>query len=295
MSKELSNVVKSLEPHVKDFCKGCYPTDGFFNSILKAAIAKSYEFCLFTTLEEGKLDAFFYTATLRGICEDLISLKYYYSFDVEDRETVIKYMAVIDMAENVRTQAEFFNSNKPTQPVVKKILDDSQISLARGEIGNLKGKYKWKSSGYRPSTREMAKSCNLLKLYDYFYAATSRWVHFSPHILTRMGWGDMNENGEIDASYSTSHFSGYYASFNCFYATYLFVLECKLIKKEISFNSDAWLLVEKLEKELLDTARWPELVTFEEMNIKPPSQITYILAHIAGLENSEQKMSMVEE
>lgn len=119
MQNELSSLIKSLEPHVRDFCKGLYPTEGFFISLLKAAIAKSYEFCSFTVSEEGKPNALFYSATLRGVCEDIINLKYYYSFDTEDREVVAKYMTVIDMAENIETQTKFFKANKPTQPIVQ--------------------------------------------------------------------------------------------------------------------------------------------------------------------------------
>jgi hypothetical protein len=282
MQNKLSDLTKSLEPRVRVFCQGLYPTEGFFLPLLKAAIAKSYEFCLFAISEEGKSNSFFHSATLRGVCEDVISLKYYYSFDPEDREIVAKNLTTIDMLENIETQQRFFKAKKPTQPIIKLSSSQGHISLAKGQVGNLKSKYKWKGDGYRPSVREMAQSCNLLELYDYLYSATSRWVHFSPRILTRMGWGNKNDKKEVEASYSTAHFSEYYAFFNRFYAIYLFILQCNYFKGELNFDVDSLSIIKGMEEQLLGTVRWPELVTFEEMNVKPPAEIIYILRHITN-------------
>jgi len=77
-----------------------------------------------------------------------------------------------------------------------------------------------------------------------------------------MGWGDLPE-----ITFSTRHFKAYYRHFACFYGAYLFTELCAwmisidLLDKAV--ETDLQKIVALLEKE----ARWPEIVTFEEMNI----------------------------
>jgi hypothetical protein len=122
------------------------------------------------------------------------------------------------------------------------------------------------------------------ELYEYMYRATSSWVHFSPNILLRLGWTNGPTEralySETIYSFTTKHFSGYYEAFNRHYSVYLLGL---LIEKFItSFRAHDRQKVLALRRELsrqqdLDL-RWPEVVTPEEMNLKPPSQIILLLA-----------------
>src|SRR5690348_2019081 len=108
----------------------------------------------------------------------------------------------------------------------------------------------------------MADKSGLSELYDYIYHATSIFVHFNPHVLLRMGWGDLPE-----ITFSTRHFNAYYRHFACFYGAYLFKELCAwmisigLLDKAVETSLQK--IVDLLGKE----TRWPEIVTFEEMNI----------------------------
>ena len=46
---------------------------------------------------------------------------------------------------------------------------------------------RWRKHREWPSVREMAEPTGLLPLYDFLYAATSSFVHYSPNNLIRMG------------------------------------------------------------------------------------------------------------
>jgi len=79
---------------------------------------------------------------------------------------------------------------------------------------------RWKKHREWPSVREMAEPGGLLPLYDFLYAATSSFVHFSPNNLIRMG--KVIGGGERMA-FSTMNFSDYYSAFNRFYGLFLFI------------------------------------------------------------------------
>lgn len=90
------------------------------------------------------------------------------------------------------------------------------------------------------------------------------WVHFSPHLLLRMGWGsspgDLNDNTEWH--FTTAYFVRYYTEFNQTYALFLLLRILRdpassLVSTESSGILDR--LLERLDEQL----RWPEIVTFE--------------------------------
>ena len=135
-------------------------------------------------------------------------------------------------------------------------------------IVNSQGKKSGKQS--LPSARFMANKSGLSQLYDYIYHAMSIFVRFNPHILLRMGWGDLPE-----ITFSTRHFNAYYRHFACFYGAYLFkelctwMISIDLLDKAV--GTDLQKIVDLLEKE----TRWPEIVTFEEMNIGGLSNLLF--------------------
>jgi len=65
--------------------------------------------------------------------------------------------------------------------------------------------------------------------------------------------------------------------FNRFYISYLTIIFCKTFKEKLKLKGDIWIVIKKLEKELDTYLTWPEIVTFEEMNIKRPSEIFTLL------------------
>ena len=110
----------------------------------------------------------------------------------------------------------------------------------------------------------MATDAALVELYEYLYSATSDMVHFSPHNLLRSGWSKKETPYH---HFDIQNFHKYYNLFNHFYGSYLFVLFSKTFKKELWIKKTANTIIKKIEEDILGIARWPELVTFEEMNV----------------------------
>ncbi|MBH0183558.1 MAG: hypothetical protein HP490_18295 [Nitrospira sp.] len=128
----------------------------------------------------------------------------------------------------------------------------------------------------------MAKASSLEPLYSYLYAATSIGVHFSPHILLRMGWGGKpgDVGDETEWTFTTNNFSQYYAEFNQVYALMVLLRFINGPAADI-LPPKAVSIVATLKSCLDIPLRWPEDVTFEEMNLKGPGSIQRILLRAA--------------
>jgi hypothetical protein len=106
-------------------------------------------------------------------------------------------------------------------------------------------------------------------MYDDFYRITSDIVHFSPRVAMRSGWGP----NPRDAKFATKNFARYYLNFAQCYSVYLFALLCKTFRRDLSLDSDFTDQIKQLEQLLDEQLRWPEAVTFEEMNVRGPDNI----------------------
>ncbi|QNF34215.1 hypothetical protein HUW51_16350 [Adhaeribacter swui] len=166
----------------------------------------------------------------------------------------------------------------PTQIVLspQKLIPQSRIDFVKNKPNDRKQELK---KGYKvlPSVYVMAKKTGYEELYTYFYYATSSLVHFRPDILAKMAWGTFGEDGRLkDYTVSIKNFSNYYLEFNLVYGTYLFKEFIGNHFYEVAMSIENKLDWIKKIDALLDRD-WPELVTFEHMNIKPPSSIIRIL------------------
>ena len=109
--------------------------------------------------------------------------------------------------------------------------------------------------------RDMAEDVGLISTYEFIYFSASNFVHFNPHALFRTGWGA--EHGPF--TFSIRNMSGYYQSFSSFYGAVLF------IGFQASFGSDHFKVdleteINRLIELIGYVQRWPEIITFEEMN-----------------------------
>lgn len=88
-NEQFSFVYERLKPHVIQVTKGSLKADLIHLTMTKAAFMKCFEFNLFILKENQSEYSFFNMAILRGICEDLIALKYIYEIfekcDIEKR------------------------------------------------------------------------------------------------------------------------------------------------------------------------------------------------------------------
>lgn len=243
--------------------------------IVKASFSKCYEYNQFLLDYKGK-GSYFLMPTLRSITEELISLKFILDKYKGDKNDLLVTFANKNCSESIMAQEEFFKKNKPNQEIVnRKILGNQMFDL------DDKLKQLWKDHGLNdrsfPSVAYMATESKLIKLYNYLYAATSKQVHFNPHDLMRLGWTENIKERPIVHTFSIKHFEKYYESFNIYYASFLFVEMTKAFKTFLKLDNKFMKDVQKIEEVMNSIGRIPELVTFEELNIKP-SFITRILS-----------------
>jgi len=280
LSKRVRALLDELQQTVSDATRASIREKGAFGCALRAALAKSFEFATLTYSTPPPMHGFFITATLRGICEDLIVLTFLGSLSEEDRNRAMILLIQSNVAEGVEAQNVFFDSARPWQPVLrpaKQKVDDTEL-----EMRELSTKLGWTGRQAWPTVWFMAKASSLAPLYSYLYSATSKWVHFSPHILLRMGWG--GKQGDVgdhtEWIFTTTNFSQYYAEFNQVYALLLLL---RLIEGPavglLSVNAEKTLA--ELQMCLDEPLRWPETVTFEEMNLQGPSSLMRILMRAA--------------
>ena len=143
------------------------------------------------------------------------------------------------------------------------------IDLQQVDIDHLKPKYGWKRK--KPSVYEMAEKSGLKELYDFLYRATSRVVHFNPYMLNRLAWGSVdscaNLTDDTEFVISDKNFKFYHEVFNRFWGAYLFLEFTDFFNDALNLSKKVDENLDGIRKIFNDNRRWPELMTFEEVNI----------------------------
>ena len=171
-------------------------------------------------------------------------------------------------------QRNFFEANNPIQPVLGSGMSAKEARISVQEAQD-KLRVFWRSMGNTkrdgPTVRDMASDVGLLSTYEYIYFATSNFVHFNPQALLRTGWGP--KLGPF--TFSIHNFDGYYRSFSSFYGAVLFIgFQASFGSKY--FSVDVASEISRLIELIGHVQRWPEVITFEEMNLERP---LYLLTH----------------
>ena len=129
--------------------------------------------------------------------------------------------------------------------------------------------------GARPRISEMARAVGLPTTYEYIYHLASNFVHFNPNALLRMGWS--KESKEHNFSFSIENMSGYYDGVCKFYGGILFVGFATFISRVPDLRLDLSKELAQIEQAIAYVERWPEIITFEEMNIEVPQRPPFFL------------------
>lgn len=273
-------LLEELRQHVSSVGRASFGTHGLYRLVARASLVKAFEFAI--ACQRDAAHPFFLMATLRGICEDTIVLAFL--LPLKERNEVVRLLAFKNLAEATHNQAEFFKSTRPWQPVLAGTKE--RVQQWKQEIKTLAQSKGWGNE--LPTVRRMAELCSpsLVPLYDYLYSATSRIVHFSPHVLMRMGWGPPPAENDPQAlqaewTFSTSNFEQYYREFSRFYSIYLLVRLIRALIDEFPDCTSVRTLLDAVDSELDSEIRWPEVVTFEERNLKGPSFVERILLRAA--------------
>ncbi len=276
-SETLASRLDALNPFVERTAKVTFDGQNIFTACLVSSFVKSFEFVRLTCRTDDER-AFFLTASLRSIAEETILLNHISHFCHEDREFVLLRLMELEVKQNIRYQRRFFRTFRPFQPVMpERTIDEERI---KDELKGFWRKNGWprfqpRASTVTPPTREIAEksSPRLLEVvYDFIYRLSSNSVHFRPGALLRMGWGpDLSH-----MTFSPKHISEYYRSLCQVYGCYLLCLYFELFDEFLTTSRTESEAVAELRKHLLWIVRWPEMVTFEEMNFPVPSGLTLV-------------------
>lgn len=243
-----------------------------FLSMVRASFAKAFEYARYCNrIKDNKADegAYFLASALRGTCEELIALKFIHQLPVKERDEVIAIEMNRGVSKAVEEQAKFFDIVRPFQPVIKGGTDAAAITRQKTRIDNIaKASGLWTpQKGKLPSVEQMADKVAMRSIYDYFYRISSDVVHFNPRIALRSGWGDDPRKG----TFSTKNFCRYYLFYSQIYSVFLFIQLCRAFQQDLALSRSFLKTLDTLDRELGDILRWPEAITFEELNKEEPS------------------------
>lgn len=264
-SLEITDILDSLRPFMEKIATVGRPTRKLFSCCLRSSVTKAYKFLEVASNIDRK-NAFFLVPSLRSITEDIIVLRFISRIPHQEREAAIVSIMRSNVSERIKTQSDFFGTFRPFQPVLNtgsldEFHQDGSIAF-------------WQNNGWpnlngrkMPPIREIAKKCGegtLDIIYDYLFRFTSATVHFSPQTLLRLGWGDSASKERV--TFSPDNMSQYFSDANLIYGSCLFSLYFEMFGRFLRPNREEKQIVSKLRKRILEVFRWPEMVTFEEMN-----------------------------
>ena len=267
-AEALASMLDPLRPFAKRIAT-VRPIKTSFSNCLISSFVKAFEFADLASKQIPEV-AFFIVPTLRGITEDIIYFRFLSSFPDEICGQVVTDMQLLELSKKSQQQNTFFKTFRPLQPVLP------QMNFNEEETKDRLRSF-WRQNGWPklhgrevPPVREIAEKSDpglLGVVYDFIYRLTSSMVHFNPQILLRAGWGKIPE-GPITFSYN--HMGPYYLGASRIYGSCLLCLYFEFFGQFLEPNQEEEKAVAELRKYLLVTCRWPEMVTFEEMNLPVP-------------------------
>ncbi len=250
---------------------------------LKFAFCRAFSFVKLASVQKPEA-VFFLVPALRAITEDLILLRFLSKIgSVDDRETVARHLMTVDVGNKINYQIKFFQTFRPFQPSIPIGKDsEEKVSVAKNELRDF-----WRANGWpkfkirgrklpMPSIRELAEKSDpgmLEVVYDFIYRLTSGEVHSSPRPVLRLGWGESQSPNDMPtmASFCTKNLGPYFLAIIQIYGNFLLCLWLELFEDKLDVSKEDLASVSKLREHLLSEFRWPEMVTFEEMNVPAPN------------------------
>ena len=279
-SRTLNEIISPLKPFVERTSIVRFPMKKIFSTCLKASFVNIFQFIDMASKEEIG-NSFFLTPALRRATEEIIYFRYLSRHHDKIRENIIRDMMAREVLRNLEYQHSFFSRFRPFQPVIPR--QNSDISQIEDRIRSF-----WKANDWPnltrvyPSTYQIAKKSDpgfLDVVYNFIYRLTSGTVHFNPQILLRSGWGKSKKEIKV----SPGNMGPYYISLNQIYGTFLLCLYFEFFGRFLRPRQEEKKMIKELREYLQGIFRWPEMVTFEEMNIDVPKLKFWPTALIRGM------------
>ena len=266
---EYRDIVREIKPFVEQSTEiKATGTGYYFPSLLAASFLRSYtyiEACVDAKIEHGLI----MSAGLRGICEEIIVLNYLSKLQECDREEIIIATINLDVAEKLKYQQVFFKKFRPFQPTLS-LPKETDMKSLRGKVQSSWRKHGWPNlNQIRPPTQQIAAKSDpevLDVLYEFLFRLTSSSVHFDSQTLLNSGWG----NPKNEWKFSSSHMGLYWLSCSSLYGALIFCLYFEYFEQHLKPTEDIEIVISRLRKKIISIFRWPEMVTFEEMNVPVP-------------------------
>ncbi len=290
---ELSSMLDPLRSFAKRTATVRSPEKLFLNCLISSFV-KAFEFADLASKQKPET-AFFIVPALRSIAEDIICFRFLSSFPDEIRERVVADMQLFKLSKRSQKQNAFFETFRSLQPVLPPANFNEEEIKRRLRLF-------WRENGWpnlqskeMPPVREIAEKSDqglLEVVYDFLYRLTSSMVHFDPQILLRAGWGKIPEGPII---FSCAHMGPYYLAASRIYGSFLLCLYFEFFGQFLRPGKEEERAVAEIRKYLLLVCRWPEMVTFEEMNLPVPlTKSNIILRTLITIMMEEKCSSMLE-
>ena len=270
-NRSLRQHFRVLSGYMKNVAHGSLKRHRMFSLCVKASVTKCYEFNLEIPRSARNQRAFFAMSSLRGMCEDLIVLRFIGKIPPKDRTELLLALSGTELGTRIKQQGDFFRAFRPQQPVLRLKHVDTGIASAEAAALAIWNRHGWPNlkKGTMPQIRQIAEKQGLHQLavlYDYLYRLTSAGVHFSVHSLLRSGWGPTPN----DFTFSAKNFHLYFEKYCKLYGAFLFCLYFEFFAYVLRPNAAERAIIGEIRQYVLLSPRWPEMVTFEEMNQEPP-------------------------
>lgn len=250
-----------------------------YSTCVKFALARAFGFASVAAQAELS-SAFFLVPALRAVTEDLILFRFLSKTgSVDERDMVIRNLMQMDVHKQVDYQHRFFSKFRPFQPVLSpQNTVDQELEKARVELADYWRQHGWPGFADKkpmPPVRELAQKSDpglMEVVYDFIYRLASGEVHSTPRALLRLGWGTSQppNSRRLSARFSTENLADYYLDVAQIYGTYILCLWFEFFSEQLDAGEHEGAAVAALRKYLLSRPRWPEMVTFEEMNFPAP-------------------------
>src|SRR6266404_530204 len=115
VTTKVTRLLKKIEPEISSITKFNIAREGAFRGVLKGSLVQSFEFTLYAQKLKPDESAVLAAAALRGICEDLIALKFLSQLSRMNRDQAIVEKHTLNTSISARKQQSFFKTYRPYQ------------------------------------------------------------------------------------------------------------------------------------------------------------------------------------
>lgn len=236
-----------------------------FNFLIMSSFVKALEIAVIINKSVFSDNSFLYLSNLRGTCEELITLKFIKDKIAEsDRNILIESILNSQQANDIITQYAFLQKYRPFQPTLNG--SKSKRNDEKVKISVVLERNGFKPNSKLPPIEQLASATGISEFYDFMYRASSSFVHFNPRTMMRTVWYDK----ENVYHFSLSNFNNYYWDFSSFYSVYQLLIIYKEFGTIVDSTKSILEEIDELKNTFKYRTHYPEIVTFEELNLKRP-------------------------